>query len=121
MSSEMSGGNPGGDTPDLNAESAVLREILQWLARERASWLVWRNSVGAMHSVDTNTFVRFGLPGSPDIICIVPPNGQFVGIECKRRDGGRLSKEQQAFKRASELRGAIYVVARSVEDLKGVV
>jgi len=113
--------NPAGDTPDLNAESNVLREVLQWLARERASWLVWRNSVGAHHGVDTGTFVRFGLPGSPDIICIVPPNGQFVGIECKRRNGGRQSPEQRAFQAACEKRGGVYVLARSVEDLRKVI
>jgi len=113
--------NPAGDTPDLNAESHVLREVLQWLAQERPAFLVWRNNSGAMHSVDTNSLVRFGLPGSPDIICIEPPNGRFVGIECKRRNGGRQSPEQRAFQAACEKRGGVYVLARSVEDVRRVI
>ena len=114
-------GNPGGDEIDTNGESYVVAEILRWLAYERPEYLVWRQNTGAMHSVDTNTFVRFGLPGQPDIFCIIPPNGQFLGIECKRRDGGTQSKEQKAFERASTKRGALYVVARSVEDLRRVI
>jgi len=113
--------NPGGNTPDTNAESQVLREILQWLAREHPDYLTWRNSTGAMHGVDTGTFVRFGLVGSSDIICVVPPNGRFLGIECKRRNGGVQSKEQKAFQRAVEKRGGIYVLARSVEDVRRVI
>ena len=113
--------NPAGDDPDLNAESNVVAEILRWMAFERPEYLVWRMNTGAMHGVDTNSFVRFGLPGQPDIFCIAPPNGQFIGIECKRRDGGTQSKEQKAFERASTKRGAIYILARSVEDVKGVI
>jgi len=113
--------NPAGDEPDTNAESFVVREVLQWLAANRPSWLVWRMNTGSMHGVDTNSFVRFGLPGQPDIFCIAPPNGQFIGIECKRRDGGKQSPEQKAFERAATKRGAIYILARSVEDVKGVI
>lgn len=113
--------NPGGNEPDQNAESQVLREILQWLAREHPDYLTWRNNVGAHHGVDTGTFVRFGLVGSSDIICVVPPNGRFVGIECKRRNGGVQSKEQKAFQRALERVGGVYVLARSVEDVRKVI
>ena len=113
--------NPGGSEPDLNAESLVLAEILRWLAKEHPNYLTWRNSTGAMHGVDTGTFVRFGLVGSSDIICITPPNGRFVGIECKRRNGGVQTKEQKAFQRAVERVGGVYILARSVEDVRRVI
>jgi len=113
--------NPGGNTPDTNAERYVKAEILQWLAKCRPDILCWNNPTGKAHfGVDTNSVVRYGLVGSPDIIGIMP-NGQFIGIECKRRDGGKQSPEQKAFERASTKRGAIYILARSVEDVKGVI
>ena len=47
--------------------------------------------------------------------------GQTVFIETKRLHGGKQSDEQIAFQAAAEKVGAIYILARSVEDVEAVI
>ncbi len=68
--------------------------------------------------------VRFGSPGWPDVIA-VGKGGIFVGIECKRPlgpKGGTGGSDQTADQRAAQMEienaGGVYIIARSVDDLK---
>lgn len=54
--------------------------------------------------------------GMPDIICVI--QGRFVGIEVKFAFG-RQSPEQCDWQRRIERAGAIYILARSWEDVAG--
>lgn len=47
--------------------------------------------------------------------------GQTVYIETKRLNGGRQSDEQKAFQAMAESMGAIYILARSVEDVEAII
>lgn len=77
-------------------------------------WL-WRNNVGAVRI--GQRFVRFGLKGSADLQGVLAPSGRAVFIEVKAARG-KQSPEQVAFERMVTARGAIYVLAKSVDDVR---
>ena len=54
-------------------------------------------------------------PGWPDVTACA--DAQFVGIECKRAKGGRLSYEQAATLDRLDKAGALIIIARSVDDV----
>ena len=59
----------------------------------------------------------FQASGIPDIICIAPLTGRFVGIEVKRPDGyGRLTELQASQIKRIESAGGVAGVAFSAED-----
>lgn len=57
--------------------------------------------------------IRFGIPGSPDIIGVYNQRG--FGLEMKTRTG-RQREEQAKFQAAWERAGGLYGLPRSVED-----
>lgn len=98
------------------SEHDILNEILRWLADNRPDILVWRNTVGVFHTVDIGRTMRVGLPGSSDLIGVLP-DGRFLGIEVKTATGAER-KNQLSFRRAVTKRGGVCFVARSVEDVR---
>lgn len=79
--------------------------------------LAWRNQSGALRNA-TGQLVRFGAPGSPDVICIVA--GRFVGLEVKQ-PGGRLSERQQRWQAACRAAGGVYERVETPEQALAVV
>jgi hypothetical protein len=61
------------------------------------------------------------LPGMPDLIAALPvpglPAAVFVGIECKT-GAGRLETPQKQQRALLEQAGAVWVLARQLEDLE---
>ena len=97
-------------------ESAVLNACLQYLVISHID--AWRNNSGAYkipNQAGGARFIRFGRPGSADIIGLLP-NGRFLAVECKS-DVGELSKQQQEFRRDIERNHGVYILARSIDDL----
>jgi len=95
-------------------ERAVLRACLDYL-RVRHH-LVARINNGAFQTKGGG-FVRCtDVPGIADIMGITF-DGKALAVECKS-DTGRLSRAQEIFKAAWIARGGVYVLARSVEDLR---
>ena len=97
-------------------ESAVLNACLQYLVILHIE--AWRSNTGAVkakYKNGTDRFVRFGRPGSADIIGLLP-NGRFLAVECKS-DVGELSKQQHEFRRDIERNHGVYILARSIDDL----
>lgn len=76
----------------------------------------WRNNSGA-HRVG-NRFIRYGCPGSADILGVLPPTGRLLAVEVKRAKGGRLSEDQRRWGESVTRAGGLYVVASSIDDLK---
>lgn len=75
--------------------------------------LAWKNSTGALKDA-TGRLVRYGLPGSSDVLACI--SGRMVGVECKvGRD--RQREHQARFADALHRAGGIYILARSVEDV----
>ena len=93
------------------AEHRIQQQILAAIGATDGA-LVWRNNTGAARD-GAGRLVRFGTPGAPDIMAIV--GGQFVGLEVKSARG-KLSKRQEAWRKACEAAGGIYRVCRSVDD-----
>jgi outer membrane protein assembly factor BamB len=74
--------------------------------------LAWSNNTGALKA--EGRMIRYGLVGSSDILFAKRPTGQLFCIEAKvGRDAWR--KPQQAFARAAEAAGAVYILARSTD------
>ena len=92
-------------------EQDIQRAILQYL--EFRGIFHYRNNSRAF--VDsTKHFYRFGALGSPDIVCVI--DGQYVGIEVKRR-GGKQSDHQKAFQKRLEEAGGRYLLAHCIDDI----
>lgn len=64
---------------------------------------------------NTNRFIRFGTPGSSDIIGVTR-SGRALFVECKSAKG-KLSPLQETFKLRIGQHNGIYILARSVDDL----
>jgi hypothetical protein len=75
----------------------------------------WRNNTGAYK--EGSRYIRYGAPGSSDIIGICP-DGRFLAVECKRPRGGRLTEKQREFLGRVNAAGGVGIVATSVEELE---
>jgi len=105
-------------------ENQVVSACLAWLKLQGA--FVWRNNsrtVMVPGKGGTPRPMFFGLPGSPDILGMLP-GGRFVGVECKRALGPRggangsvQSEDQKMFQEEVEKTGGLYVLARGLDDL----
>ena len=72
----------------------------------------WINNTGALRT--DKRFIRFGLPGSSDIIWVLR-NGKFLAIEIKiGRD--RQSEAQLNFEKMILRFNGVYILARSPKD-----
>lgn len=98
------------------AESEVLKQCLEYL-RMRGIF-AFRNNSGAVKM--GKNFVRFGLPGSSDILGILP-NGQFLAVECKKENGGKLSDKQVEFLSRIKQNGGVAVCVHSVNELEKII
>ena len=94
-------------------EGEIQREIIEYL--QLMNCLVYRNNTGAKKV--GGRLIRFGEPGAPDIIAIVPPRGRYVGLEVKR-DKKKLSTEQRYYQQRVRELGGIYERVTSVDEVK---
>ena len=108
---------------ELLSEAAIQRQILDYLMLRGV--FAWRNNSGAVKIAGkgNDRFMRFGMPGSADIIGICPtskltggPIGRFMAIEVKTAKG-KLSPAQESFRDAVIANGGKYTLARSVDDV----
>jgi hypothetical protein len=77
----------------------------------------WRVNVGAFAGEykGRKRFVRFGVPGAPDIMAI-GTGGRFIAIECKAPKG-KQSPAQHAWAFECEAHGGLYLLVRNLDDL----
>jgi hypothetical protein len=72
----------------------------------------WKNSTGALKD-GTGRLVRYGLPGSSDVLACI--KGRFVGVECKvGRD--RMSEQQHRFTNAIRRNEGIILLLHAAAD-----
>jgi len=98
-------------------ESQILAAILREFG-SRTDIRLWRQNTGAARDPHTGQVIRFGVPGQADLSGILQ-GGQRLEIEVKTKTG-RQSKEQKRWQRMIEKFGGVYVLARSVEDVRAV-
>ncbi|MFA5990469.1 MAG: VRR-NUC domain-containing protein [Sphingomonas sp.] len=94
-----------------STEKDTQKAIIQYLEAKKI--FHWRNNTGGT-MVAGNHFMKFGYPGSPDIIAVV--KGQFIGIEVKDIKG-KLNDNQEIFKEKLEKAGGLYIIAKSIDDI----
>lgn len=94
-------------------ESDIQTAILHYLsACPDSRWLRQNTGVAKLGGRTT----RFGTPGQADIRGIVAPIGRLVEIEVKSRTG-RQSEQQKKYQAMLNSLGAVYILARCVEDV----
>lgn len=96
--------------PVVLTETEIQSQILDYLKLRRI--FAWRNNTRVVRI--GGRLVRFGAPGSPDIIGVV--NGRFLAIEVKK-PGKSPTEEQERFMQELTMNGAIVIVASCVEDV----
>ena len=96
----------------LTRESDIQAAILIYVTSLPGSY-GFRMNTGAVK--DGDRFIRYGVKGQPDIFLIL--KGRFVGIEVKTKTG-RQSNDQKNWQRNCERAGGIYILARSVDDVR---
>jgi hypothetical protein len=95
-------------------ESLVVSACIQWLHVHGC--FVWRNNTGAYKHPASNTFIRYGLVGSGDILGMTP-RGRFLAVECKSEKGKPTEQQERFGGRVTE-HGGLYILAHSIDDLE---
>lgn len=101
----------------LPSETSLIDAILRYLRAQGC--FVWRNNSGATayHARGRRSrFVRYGLPGSSDVIGVMP-GGRAIFLEAKRRPNTLTSRQGEFLNRMREL-GAVAEVIYDVRDLE---
>ena len=95
------------------SESHVVHAILKaWGNHPRLR--IARINTGAARLGPTRRLVRFGVPGTGDIVGIVKPGGRMI-LECKTLKG-RAREDQLIMQRIIREFGGVYEFCRSLED-----
>ena len=95
-------------------ESDLVQSILLAFGSRR-DMRIWRANCGVART-KTGALVRFGVPGQADISGILI-DGRRIEIECKSLTGKQTKAQQNWQKMILGMRG-IYILARSVDDVK---
>lgn len=100
-------------------ESAVLRQVEDWLTLRRIWHMRCNNAAGKAQSGQfMRSFTCNGHPvkGVSDIYAI--KDGVSLWIECKRPVGGVVSTDQKRFLDAMNRNGAVGIVVNGIESLE---
>lgn len=97
------------------SEGEIQAGIISYLAI-RGDMYFWRQNSGVF-SPRPGTYVRAGVKGVSDIICVWAPYGRFVGVECKKLGEGP-DEDQIAWGKSVTKMGGLYIVAWSPEDVR---
>lgn len=94
------------------SESEIQRSILDYLEAIPTIWVA-RQNTGVARS--GGRYIKYGVVGAGDITGVLP-GGRRLEIEVKTKEGS-LSREQREFGARMRQLGAVYIVARSLEDV----
>ncbi len=97
-------------------ETSLVKAIIEFLRLKGV--YAWRNNSGAFaaEGVTGRRFVRFGLPGSADVLAVVPPRGRLLAVEAKI-GRNQPTDMQLHFGAAINDAGGLWLVVRSLADL----
>ncbi len=93
------------------SETETNKQYVEYL--ERMGCFVWRNNTGVMKA--GKRFVRFGFPGSGDVIGITS-KGFFISVENKS-NGEPVTDTQREFAARVKLNNGIALFVKSLDDL----
>ncbi len=89
--------------------------------------LCWRQNTGAASLTGRGGRampVRFGVPGTADIIGVMNPGGRWFAVEAKSRKtrgiawASKQTPDQEIFESAVALTGGFYALCRSADDVE---
>ena len=96
-------------------EAKVQAEIVRCLVADLGA-VVAVTDAGILARMGLN--MRCGIPeGWPDITACLPNLGQFLGVECKAKNG-RQSPAQKRMQERIEANGGLYILAHSFDEFK---
>ena len=95
--------------PEAHTQRAILAA---WGAHPRLR--IARVNTGA--AMLKGRLVRFGVPGTADIVGLIAPTGRLLMIEVKAAKG-KQRDAQVVMQRVMTAFGGLYIVARSVADV----
>jgi hypothetical protein len=99
------------------SETDLIHSLLVWLIVMFPKGVFWRSNCGAVVSEykGRKRLIRFGTPGMSDIFGVL--DGKAIFIEAKSAKG-RSSPAQIVFGESVTAAGALYIVARSIQDVE---
>lgn len=96
-------------------ESHILYSILNaWGSHPRLR--IARINTGMAYPPNSKRLVKFGVPGTADIVGLIAPTGRLLMIEVKTAKG-KQREDQITMQRVITSMGGLYLVARSVDDV----
>jgi hypothetical protein len=98
-----------------SVENDLTNAALQYLTMRGV--YCWRNNSGAYKPEGSTRYIRYGYPGSSDILGVTM-DGRMVACEVKGQFG-TLSSHQKAFLEEVASRGGVGVVIRANQDWQG--
>lgn len=99
-------------------ESYVLKAITDYLTAERILWFRMNTGQVVAERNGKKRAFRFGYPGMADLICW-PNSATTCWIEAKC-EKGKQTEQQRQFEETVWLAGHLYLLARSVDDVRDV-
>ena len=90
----------------------LMKECLLYLSSNKI--FCYQNNTGSIKGA--NRYQTYGFIGSPDILGIFP-DGRYLGIEVKT-GSARQNKNQKKFQKKIVDNNGIYIIVRSIDDLK---
>lgn len=102
------------------SEAQIQKTIIEWLQWNKI-FHYRQNSGGFLKEYTRKngspgkSMVRFGRPGSTDILCV--KHGIYIGIEVKSKTG-KQDPDQVIFQKDLERAGGIYLLVRSSEEVE---
>ena len=94
------------------AENAVTKSVVEFLTAHGAE--IQRVQTGVIHA--GNRFIHGAKPGTADLLGVF--RGYALAVEVKAPNGKGPSDDQQDFEHRWRMCGGVYVVARSVDDVR---
>ena len=98
-------------------ESLIQNQILvAWGSHPRLRIARINTGAAMVGQGKSKRLVRFGVPGTADIVGLIAPTGQMLQIEVKTTIGAQ-SPAQRTMKRVVTGFGGLYILARSLADV----
>jgi hypothetical protein len=99
------------------AENKVQLEVLKYLLQQ--GHFCWRNNTTGLWDEKLRIYRSnpYALKGAADILCVLPPHGTLISIECKSSKG-KASPDQVFTKKRMERAGSQYHVVKSLDEVK---
>lgn len=101
-------------TCDRDVAEVQIQDAIRLALGSDPRVVLWRNNCGKARTDHGVVAYGVGNPGGSDLIGIF--DGRFLAIEVKSRTG-RSSQAQERFGELVRMKGGIFILARSVEDV----